>query len=234
MRVTIPDTIEPVIGWKGLAVDLNTMELRSIYGFYDYLWPHRKEHTAMCKRDHEHEGGMPGIDCSCGFYIARSWPIAMGYTFAGGALVEVAGWGKVIEHRVGWRTRYAYPKRIILLNAFNDQDGFDFAASGDIVYRPAGDFFTQEIVDVLSEKYGVPVTIENYSDYPSCTSPRVPALLAARLFLSVFAAIWSVSGIITGDQVLTVLSWVCIALLAIAWCIPLQRKAPHEKKEKKR
>jgi hypothetical protein len=56
----------------------------------------------------------PQENCTCGIYaLKRPWPpgsIHPRFPICG----EVYLWGKIIEHRAGWRAQYAYPKSFTL------------------------------------------------------------------------------------------------------------------------
>lgn len=88
------------------------------------LWPKREELQACCSLDRPHFS--PDPDCDCGIYAFRSpdslWP---GYMRASpiqkgwseGYVVqrvfgEVYLWGQVIRGTRGWRSEYAYPRRV--------------------------------------------------------------------------------------------------------------------------
>lgn len=58
--------------------------------------------------DHE----VAGAGCTCGVYIAGKGE-ASAY---GNILIEVAGWGTTTSHGRGWRTQFAYPKKIHVRN----------------------------------------------------------------------------------------------------------------------
>lgn len=223
----VPDTIEPVVGWKGLALRPARCQLRSKFGGWEPVWPHKQQHEAGCSGGHT----APGKDCTCGFYIARNYRTAMEYAEPGGALVEVYGWGKTVEHQVGWRVQYAYPKRIVLLNGLHTAARFH--NDGRMELREREVKFSQTFADELAEAYGVPVMIVDHRDYPERFSPRTPLLLASRLFLAVYAFMMSMLGFFKDQQWFTHIAFASILLLALLHFVPLQGKPPHEKKEKR-
>jgi hypothetical protein len=88
-----------------------------------YTWHPKRKAEADCPWADEHEG-VPGTNCSCGFYSAKTLKhlMQMGYhayhdveetgqfTIVG----QVACWGKVVEGTQGWRSQYCYPVYLML------------------------------------------------------------------------------------------------------------------------
>jgi hypothetical protein len=58
----------------------------------------------------------PQTDCTCGVYAAKSLDClrALGYMRYGSIYGELYLWGTVVEHQLGWRAQYAYPKNFTL------------------------------------------------------------------------------------------------------------------------
>lgn len=144
-----PDMVGVCEGWRAWTVDREA----PLYGTapklfsatYQYFWAPRQKARALCPRDDTH---VPGEDCSCGFYAAKTLPELrkMGYHSydENGDTVTVVGqlamWGKVIEGSQGWRSEYAYPAKLFV----------PFEA-----FRLAGP---------LLRAYGVPVELLNILD----------------------------------------------------------------------
>jgi hypothetical protein len=117
----IPDVVGTVGGWRAWNVKRqppmygNAPRLES--ATYAYYWAPRVAARAECSKD---PGHVPGEDCSCGFYSAKTLAHLreMGYSEydENGEYVTVVGemaqWGKVIEGSQGWRAEYAYPSTI--------------------------------------------------------------------------------------------------------------------------
>jgi hypothetical protein len=57
----------------------------------------------------------PETDCTCGVYASKSLEqlLTMGYAKCG-IHGEVYLWGTVVEHELGWRAQFAYPKTLFL------------------------------------------------------------------------------------------------------------------------
>ena len=55
------------------------------------------------------------MGCACGIYAAKSLDQLrqMGY-YGRGIYGAVSLWGKIVEHGLGWRAQYAYPKNLVL------------------------------------------------------------------------------------------------------------------------
>lgn len=98
---------EPLVGWRVWRV-CDDGRLVSCNGVQ---WPAHAALESVCKQGKNH---APSFDCTCGVYA---------YTQRGGAnhhrttlfttetiaIGSVALWGRVIQHRLGYRAQYAYP-----------------------------------------------------------------------------------------------------------------------------
>ena len=119
--MNIPDYISPIVGHRVWRWD--TTGLKSLCG---EPWPPGKPLAAGCRyassgrlagraeaMDDAHEAPQAG--CTCGVYAARSLAHlrAAGYTQYG-IHGEVFLWGTVVEHALGWRAQFAYPKNFFL------------------------------------------------------------------------------------------------------------------------
>jgi hypothetical protein len=119
--VIIPDYIMPLVGYR--VWQLNATGLNSLNG---EPWLPGRPLAAGCraatlrtiaglaKAVHDpHE--LPHADCTCGVYAAKNLEHLrqIGYERRGihGA---VSLWGKLVEHKLGWRAQFAYPKSFFL------------------------------------------------------------------------------------------------------------------------
>ena len=117
----IPDYIMPLVGYR--AWQLNANGLNSLNG---EPWlpgrplaagcraATRRTIAGLAKAMHDpHE--LPHADCTCGVYAAKNLEhlSQIGYERRGihGA---VSLWGKLVEHKLGWRAQFAYPKSFFL------------------------------------------------------------------------------------------------------------------------
>ena len=116
----IPDSIEPVVGYRAWLLVPSTLRLYSIS--HKVLWEPGVEMVATCNRHDE-----PPVDsCSCGLYAAMDFNhlFEMGYTKKSGVFAvqpgqiaiagEIAMWGGVIPGTQGWRAQFGYPQRFLI------------------------------------------------------------------------------------------------------------------------
>ena len=117
----IPDYISPIVGHRVWRLDAD--RLRSLNG---EPWSPGKSLAARCRAasygtivgragaaHDSHE--PPQTGCTCGVYATRTLEHlrSMGcprYAIPG----EVFLWGTVVEHELGWRAQFAYPKSLFL------------------------------------------------------------------------------------------------------------------------
>jgi hypothetical protein len=123
-RYLVPDAIEPVVGWRawqpyGMGALISPL--------YISAWPWREPFKAACFGKGHHRA--PVKSCECGIYIAKDLQKAGQYGCT--TIGKVYGWGKVVEHRLGWRVQYAYPKEIYTIQTEEEA----FSGYGVPVYR---------------------------------------------------------------------------------------------------
>jgi hypothetical protein len=119
--VSIPDYISPIVGCRVWQWD--TAGLKSLNG---ELWSPGTPLAAGCRaashritvghaeaRHDAHE--PPQTDCTCGIYASKSREHlrTTGYERYG-ICGEIYMWGTVVEHELGWRAQFAYPKNLYL------------------------------------------------------------------------------------------------------------------------
>jgi len=119
--VTVPDYISPMVGYRVWHWD--AAGLKSINGIH---WLPGKPLSAACgialsrtiagRAEHgyvTHEA--PHEDCTCGVYSAKSLDHLRTFGYMQyGIYGEVWLWGTVVEHQLGWRAQFAYPKKLVL------------------------------------------------------------------------------------------------------------------------
>jgi hypothetical protein len=119
--VKIPDYISPIIGYR--VWKWEPAGLKSLNG---EPWLPQRRLAATCRAadcgafvgraenahdDHE----PPQPDCTCGIYASKSHEHLRSAGYEGyGIHGEVHLWGTVVEHELGWRAQYAYPKSLVL------------------------------------------------------------------------------------------------------------------------
>ena len=109
--MSIPDYISPIIGWRVWRWDASG--LRSLNG---KPWSPGQPLAAKCGAGNAHDAHEPPqADCTCGVYAARSLDHLRKIGLDRyGILGEVDLWGTVMEHELGWRAQFAYPKTLFL------------------------------------------------------------------------------------------------------------------------
>jgi preprotein translocase subunit YajC len=116
--VNIPDYISPVVGYR--VWQWNATGLKSLNG---EPWLPGRPLAAGCqavargtrvKAVHgAHE--LPHPNCTCGVYAAKDPAHLRQFGYEGhGIQGEVYLWGTVVEHKLGWRAQFAYPKSLSL------------------------------------------------------------------------------------------------------------------------
>lgn len=129
--MTIPDAVEPVVGWRYWRMD-RTGRLLASLGGSGRGWTPGRPLRASCasQRDpndfrFEHVSGImtaphdsPAERCRCGIYAARTLEelrsqmlLGLGIAIVGKVLL----WGKVIPGSRGFRAQFAYPKHLYFL-----------------------------------------------------------------------------------------------------------------------
>ena len=76
-------------------------------------------------------GELPHPDCTCGIYAAKNIEHLRQFGYERrGIQGEVYLWGTVVEHKLGWRAQFAYPKSLFL-----PPDAIPFTLSSDLCSR---------------------------------------------------------------------------------------------------
>lgn len=164
-KFVAPDLTAAVEGWRSWRVSAELPRFGVAPKMYsvthgNYYWTPRRAAEAECSRCEAKEviddktgllvmkgTGIPGEQCSCGFYSAKSLEhllCEMSYhrydlesgTFC--AVGQVACWGKVIEGSQGWRSQFAYPVKLFV--------PFEVPKA---------------VALALRKEYGVPVSLKN-------------------------------------------------------------------------
>jgi len=109
--VSVPDYISPIVGWRVWRWD--AAGLSSLNG---KRWPPGQPLAAKCGAGNAHDAQEPPqTGCTCGVYAAKNREHLrnMGY-HRYGICGEVHLWGTIVEHELGWRSQFAYPKTLFL------------------------------------------------------------------------------------------------------------------------
>lgn len=194
----IPDSINPVEGWKVLNFDSDG---NAYSPTILSEWIPQKRKVAECGQFKHagHEAPHPG--CSCGVYMVTTTQQALGYANNGdSALVRIKGWGRIVPGTRGWRVEYAYPDRIYLLHGQSEK------------YRKQ-----------LEEQWGVEVIQSSFDEMWEQKVPLREALSINMLYPALFClapavvnvAIMVLAGFALSNLIATILS--LIATLFILW-----------------
>jgi len=121
--MSIPDYISPIVGYR--VWTWGTLGLKSLCGA---TWRPGRSQVARCRastvvgtlvgrgkaKDDAHDA--PHDDCTCGIYAVKTFHHfrSAGYDKYG-IYGEVYLWGTVVEHELGYRAQFAYPKNFVLL-----------------------------------------------------------------------------------------------------------------------
>ena len=115
--MSIPDYISPIVGYR--VWTWNTMGLKSLCG---ERWHPDQSLAARCRAstvvgrgkatDDVHDA--PHENCTCGIYAVKTLHHfrSAGYERYG-IHGEVYLWGTVVEHELGYRAQFAYPKTFV-------------------------------------------------------------------------------------------------------------------------
>jgi hypothetical protein len=103
--------ISPIIGhrvWRWDAAGLSSLNGK--------LWSPRQPLAAKCGAGTAHGAHEPPrLDCTCGVFAAKNIEHLRQLGYDGrGIRGEVHIWGTVVEHELGWRAQFAYPKTLFL------------------------------------------------------------------------------------------------------------------------
>ena len=106
---------ECLVGWRGW---------RLCHPHYlvggNLVYEPRKRHEAHCGYDHM----APALDCTCGIYSFTSLDELCRQGYQGQEILgEVYLWGRIIEHERGYRSQYAYPKKLYLGSTVHHSGG---------------------------------------------------------------------------------------------------------------
>ena len=108
--MNVPDYVSPVVAYRAWL--LGPRGLMSLNGEF---WHPNQKLQAVCRKSIFFRHTPPRGYCSCGIYAAKSFDHLrrIGYAHRG-VCGEVYLWGKVVEHKLGWRAQFAYPKTLVV------------------------------------------------------------------------------------------------------------------------
>jgi hypothetical protein len=168
----VPDSVEPVVGWRVWFVKRGETKLRPYY-FQGLWWRPREAFEAVCPQ-HAHDA--PAEGCNCGIYTVREphtlerefFELTNGHRAMDAAAVvagQVKSWGKVVHFDRGWKSQFAYPAQLYLFG------------------RGLGQEHDAKLGDELSKSYGVPVVVNDSELERILHNKPTPEELATRAAL---------------------------------------------------
>ena len=108
--MNIPDFISPIVAYRAWHWD--SVGLRSLN---NELWFPGQPLAASCRRNQPSCHQPPCLTCTCGVYAAKNFQHLRNIGYAeSGIHGETYLWGTVVEHTLGYRAQFAYPKSIVL------------------------------------------------------------------------------------------------------------------------
>jgi hypothetical protein len=169
MRELVPDSIDPVVGWRVWDVVELGGSLRLCSLAFWSIWLPGRAVEATCRRSLVETGlaglpphAAPAPRCTCGVYGTLNATQTLAYSHGvrrrGDTTHRVVGrvslWGAVVECEGGWRASHAYPA-VLYVPAVRRR-----RLSGRALARPT--LPVEEIALELSD-YGVPVELVDAS-----------------------------------------------------------------------
>jgi hypothetical protein len=112
---SVERSAEPVAAWRAWRLRRNgdAGELRLQPAFRGSPWEPLQPVRAACARRRRHEA--PKRRCTCGLYgFNDGSEVGLGGTRLA-VVGQVAMWGRVVEHELGYRAEFAYPARMRLV-----------------------------------------------------------------------------------------------------------------------
>jgi hypothetical protein len=110
----IPDYISPVVAYR--VWRWKETGLQSLNGEPWFPGQHleaRCRVAAAARHMTDAVNEVPNRKCTCGIYAAKNSEHLRQIGYAdGGICGEVYLWGTVVEHKLGWRSQFAYPKSL--------------------------------------------------------------------------------------------------------------------------
>lgn len=111
----VPDLVGTITAWRGWKITGGKLCALGMTG----VWEPKKAVKARCSKGPTSSHDAPTKDCECGYWSFRTMDLLQSALNPYAASVQVIGsvevWGKVIECENGFRSEFAYPKELWLL-----------------------------------------------------------------------------------------------------------------------
>ncbi len=132
---SFPDMIVPILGWRSWRVK-KTRQGPVLHALHQKgVWPAKKPLLAHCAQlkhgewqrqslfkdvwvpNPKHPLSPPVTDCMCGIHAGRSlwWTIEYSNNPNASIFGTCMMWGKVLQHKKGYRSQYAYPHQLFAI-----------------------------------------------------------------------------------------------------------------------
>ncbi len=118
----IPDAVSPIVGWRYWNLDEKGVLKSTVV---EDRWEPKSAKTAICRPlpgqlDHKHvPHPSPHASCTCGCYAAKDLENLrkiVRFIYTNRLVVgEVSLWGRVIPAEHGFRSEFAYPKKLFIV-----------------------------------------------------------------------------------------------------------------------
>lgn len=109
-----PDYTHTITAWRGWEYKHGMLESLGLSS----MWEPRRAPQAVCRSGLNHLA--PYLGCQCGYWSFKTREGLTEALATYAAVVDVIGqveiWGRVVECENGWRSEYAYPKELWLLD----------------------------------------------------------------------------------------------------------------------
>lgn len=145
-RVDLADFFTALAGWRKYGVTGGGKVLTS--AGVDAPWTQSDLGEAFCRNGRGHEHACPDATCSCGFYCYKTREDAEAHA-QGVVLARVEVWGRIVEHRRGYRAAHM---RILEL----------FMLAGNASCAPS-----VQMVEALKQRYQIPIQLEDKTSWTS-------------------------------------------------------------------
>ncbi len=125
----MPDSVVSIVAWRAWAprvLDGGQWGLGALG--QTHIWIPKKAMEAVCCASDPSAHPAPHRDCTCGIWSFRSLdellPALAGYAVK--VFGQVTIWGRIIECEHGFRSQFAYPKELWLLDPSMEQLGYTY------------------------------------------------------------------------------------------------------------
>jgi len=111
----VPDLVGTITAWRGWKIADGKLCALGMTG----IWEPKKIVKAVCSKAPASSHDAPTKDCKCGYWSFRTMELLQQALDPYATSVQVIGsvelWGKVVECENGFRSEFAYPKELWLL-----------------------------------------------------------------------------------------------------------------------